>query len=157
MRFFKPSEYQKRAECEYNEMRVRLNKVVPFAQIEHIGSSAIKGAVSKGDLDILVRVEKGRFAEALTAIEKLGFSVKQGTLRTESLCMLEGPKGVAVQLIEQGSKFEMFARFRDLMNANPELVKQYNELKINSIGLSEHEYRARKSKFIEDLLRLNSH
>lgn len=152
MRFFNPSEYQQRAEQDFIEIRGRLSKAVPYAEIEHIGSSAIKGAVSKGDLDILVRIEGAQFAEAQAAIETLGFTVKQGTLRTDSLCMLEGPQGIAVQLIERGSKFEMFARFRDLMNAAPDLVEKYNALKMSSTGLSEEEYRARKSKFIEALL-----
>ncbi len=98
-----------------------------------------------------MRVERDQFTNALAAIEKMGFSIKQGTLRTEALCMLEGLEGVAIQLIERGSEFEMFVRFRDLMNADPELVKQYNELKEDSIGISEDEYRARKSKFIQSV------
>lgn len=152
MRFFNPGEYQKRVEQDYLETKTRLSKVVPYAEIEHIGSSAISGAVSKGDLDVLVRVGRDQFTDALTKIQTLGFSVKQGTLRTDELCMLEGPNAIAIQLIERGSRFEMFARFRDLMNANPDLVEQYNALKLSSAGLSEDEYRIRKAKFIQILL-----
>jgi GrpB-like predicted nucleotidyltransferase (UPF0157 family) len=152
MQFFNPNDYQERVAQIFSEIKGRLTQVLPFAEIEHIGSSAITGAVSKGDLDVLVRVKNECFNEALAVIQSLGFSIKNGTLRTESLCMLEGPQGVAIQLIEQGSKFEMFVRFRDLMNANPDLVDKYNELKMNCLGLTADEYRVRKSKFIEALI-----
>lgn len=59
---------------------------------------------------------------------------------------------VAIQLVENGSSFEDFIRFRDLMNARPDLVQNYNELKIRCTGLGEDDYREIKSKFIEDVL-----
>lgn len=152
MRFLKPEEYQDAVEQKFLAMKARLSSAVPYAEIEHIGSSAIRGAVSKGDLDILVRVNRSQFSDALNAISNAGFAIKPGTLRTESLCMLEGAEDVAVQLIERGSEFEMFVRFRDLMNSDPGLVERYNALKVSCAGMSENEYRARKSEFIQRLL-----
>jgi GrpB-like predicted nucleotidyltransferase (UPF0157 family) len=153
MQFLKPREYQIHAGQIYNELRTRLLTVLPDAEIEHIGSSAIRGALSKGDLDVLVRVPRERFAQAIEAIQSFGFSIKDGTLRTQSLCMLEGENNTAIQLIEAGSEFEMFVRFRDKMNSEPSLVEKYNQLKLDSTGMIEEEYRARKSKFIEAVLR----
>jgi GrpB-like predicted nucleotidyltransferase (UPF0157 family) len=152
MSFLNPSDYQSTAWQTYGDLKAKLMDVLPFAEVEHIGSSAILGAISKGDLDVLVRVAKNQFPQAIEAVESLGFSVKQGTLRTESLCMLEGPSGVAVQLIEKGSEFEMFVRFRDRMNSHPKLVEEYNRLKKECTGLSEDEYRERKSSFIKKIL-----
>jgi GrpB-like predicted nucleotidyltransferase (UPF0157 family) len=152
MHFLGPNEYQTAMKDQFEKLKGRLSRAIPYSEIEHVGSSAIMGALSKGDLDVLVRISKDRFPEAIEAIQSLGFSVKPGTLRTESLCMLEGPNEVAVQLIEKGSKFEMFVRFRDRMNADPSLVEKYNQLKLSCAGKSPNEYRAIKSKFIELVL-----
>lgn len=62
---------------------------IPKAQIEHIDSSAIPYAVSKGDLDIYVAVDAVDFDSAIVSISSLGFVEKLDTLRTHELCMLE--------------------------------------------------------------------
>lgn len=152
MIFLEAAEYQPRVAELYGRLRRRILQAVPQADVEHIGSSAVRGALSKGDLDILVRVKKSDFASALAAIETLGFSVKEGTFRAEWLCMLEGPDDSAIQLIEAGSEGEMFSRFRDLLNSDRALVAEYNLLKSTSFGLRPDEYRARKSLFIESVL-----
>lgn len=152
MRFLAPGEYQIRLEQMYQQLKELLMTLLPHAEVEHIGSSAIKGAHSKGDLDVLVRVTKEQFKHSLELIASLGFSIKSGTLRTEALCMLEGSGETAIQLIEKGSKFEMFIQFRDKMNAQPDLVERYNQLKLSCAGLSAEEYRARKAAFIESVL-----
>jgi len=36
----------------------------PDAEVHHVGSTAIPGLLTKGDLDILVRVDRNRFADA---------------------------------------------------------------------------------------------
>lgn len=155
MKFLKPEEFLAEVLSAYQLVQARVCQAVPFAEVEHIGSSAIHGAISKGDLDILVRVPAAKFNEALTTIQTLDFSIKEGTLRTASLCMLETSRygiDVAIQLIEQGSEFEDFVVFRDRLNANPDLVEEYNELKRRATGLSPNDYREIKSKFIEKVL-----
>ncbi|MBK9292887.1 MAG: GrpB family protein [Oligoflexia bacterium] len=42
--------------------------------------------------------------------------------------------------------------FRDILNSKPEFVKRYNQLKLSLIGTKPEEYRAQKSKFIEEIL-----
>ena len=152
MHFLQPNEYQPQAERLYEDLKVRLSFAIPYSEIEHIGSSAIAGAISKGDLDVLVRVSKEQFADAITAIESLGFSIKVGTLKTESLHIFQGSNNTAIQLIERGSEFEDFIKFRDRMNADSSLVEKYNRLKIICTGKPDYEYRALKSKFIETVL-----
>lgn len=157
MKFLKPEEYLPQVNALYAQLRERLTRHLPVAEIEHIGSSAIRGALSKGDLDVLVRVAREHFSDSLEKIQQLGFSVKKDTLRTNSLCMLEAidTNGVAIQLIEKGSEFEMFVKFRDLLNSDSRLVERYNRLKTDSVGLSAEEYRQQKSKFIRALLGLS--
>lgn len=157
MRFLQPEEFVSNNELIFSEIQLELISVFPYFEIEHIGSSAIHGAISKGDLDILVRVQAIHFEQALSAIQTLNFTVKEGTLRTKSLCMLESRDyavDVAIQLIEAGSEFENFVIFRDKLNANPELVEKYNQLKTECTGLAPDDYRSKKSEFIEQVLTL---
>ena len=156
MKFLRPQDYQPLAQEVFNRLRVLIKELLPAAQIEHIGSFSIQGVLSKGDLDIFVGVEPAHFARAILALESLGFRVKHGSLRTESLCPFEAtnyPLDVGVQLVALGSRFEFFRLFRDQMNENAELRVAYNRLKTGAVDLSEAQYRELKSKFIENVLR----
>jgi GrpB-like predicted nucleotidyltransferase (UPF0157 family) len=84
----------------------------------------------------------------------LGFKEKVDTLRTLELCMLESKSSddVAFQLVANGSEFEFFLIFRDKLRANPSLVQQYNALKMSCEGLSQDDYRRKKSDFINHVL-----
>ena len=156
MEFFHPKEYLKEATETFVLVSQRIQSVLPLAKIEHIGSSAISGALSKGDLDIFVGVNGKQFGDSVKKLKGLGFKVKKGTLRTSSLYMLEAfgyKMDVGIQLVKLGSEFEFFLVFRDLMNSNPSLVEEYNRLKEESVGLKPDDYRKVKLQFIEKVLK----
>lgn len=147
--------YQPLAEAVYETIAAQLRSVLPGATIEHIGSSAIPGAISKGDLDIFVGVSPGEFSKATEAINGLGFRAKPDTLQTEQLCPFEGgsfPLDVGIQLVERGSRFEFFRWFRDLVKRDSVLRDRYNQLKRDAEPLDENAYRTLKSDFIEAVL-----
>lgn len=135
-----------------------LRSILPNARIEHIGSSAIPGSISKGDLDIFVGVEHSFFNQALLLIKNIDFNEKKGTFRSEELCMLVTDKfnyDVAVQLVSNGSEFEDFLVFRNKLRTDENLVKEYNQTKLLAQSLSDSEYREEKNKFIEKVLKAN--
>ncbi len=111
-------------------------------------------AISKGDLDIFVGVEMGDFGLAIQRLMTLGFQEKTDTLRTSELCMLESTSGddVAFQIVVNGSEFECFLVFRDKLRKDSSLVQRYNDLKLSCEGLSQDDYRLKKSEFIEQVL-----
>ena len=154
MRFYKASVYQERNERWFRDYRERILLVMAYARIEHIGSSAIPAAISKGDLDIFVAVPEDKHSSAIGLIESLGFRIKQDTLRTKDLCMLEcmDRKDIAVQLVVNQSQFESFITFRDMLLADEKLRDEYNLLKKQCTGLSTGLYREKKSHFIEQVL-----
>lgn len=69
MHFFPPEEYQNKVQILFRLISFDLKSTFPYAVVDHIGSSAIKGAYSKGDLDILVRVPADKFEETRQTIE----------------------------------------------------------------------------------------
>jgi len=159
MIFLPPRKYQPAANRLFDELKIKIEKAVPYAKVEHIGSSSIAGAVSKGDLDIYAGVETARMNETIPRIEALGFKIKSDSCRTAELCPFEA-RGhaidVGLQLVARGSRFEFFLKFRDTMNSNKKLREEYNLLKRDSAGLNQEDYRKIKSVFIERVLSGNS-
>ena len=134
-----------------------IRQALPASRLDHIGSSSIEGAASKGDLDIFVGVEPGDFPDAIIALRSLGFRIKTESFRNESLCPFESgiyPIPVGLQLVVNRSEFESFLLFRDRMNADVYLRSAYNELKRQASGLDEDGYRHAKSEFIGNVLRM---
>lgn len=66
----------------FNEVSRKLAQVIPAAEIYHVGSTAIPGTLTKGDLDILVRVSAGDFRMADEVLERM-FRRNAGSFRSE--------------------------------------------------------------------------
>ncbi len=155
MKFLPPEDYQARNIALFSDLEGQILEELPRARVEHVGASAVPGAFSKGDLDVFVGVPPEEMAAAIKAIQKLGFTAKQGTLRTPELCMLEleaNDPGIAIQVVANGSRFEFFITFRDALIQSPELLSSYNQLKERCSGATQESYRDKKSSFIESVL-----
>jgi GrpB-like predicted nucleotidyltransferase (UPF0157 family) len=131
-----------------------IEREIPDSRVEHIGSTAIRGVLTKGDIDLYVEVPAINHADTIATLETMGFRIKADTHRDDELCMLESisVSGLAIQVVTCGSKYEFFLTFRDRLNANPALVEQYNTLKTDAIYFSDDKYRIAKSQFINKVL-----
>lgn len=136
MKFYYPDQYQPSCEKLFVDYRSKIKQLLPYAMIEHIGASSIPQAISKGDLDIFVGVEANDLEDAVKVLKSLDFEEKIDTLRTAHLCMLESTsdENVALQVVANGTEFECFLTFRDKLRTNPDLVQQYNDLKLSCRG-----------------------
>ena len=128
MIFLEPEQYQQRCAQLFNSYQKDISTLLPFAQIEHIGSSAIPNAISKGDLDIYIEVMSEQFEFAIEQLKTLNFIEKQNTLRTHELCMLESLNNddVAFQIVVTDSIFTFFLTFKNKLINAPTLVNEYN-------------------------------
>ena len=155
LKFLQPSQYQPGVSRLYEKIASEVRLLLPDSRVEHIGASSIPGAISKGDLDVFVGVDKERIEYAISQFERIGYRVKTNTLRNESLCMLEidiHEYPVALQIVANGSEFEMFLTFRDVVRNSGELLREYNQMKHLCEGTSERCYRLKKGEFIEKVL-----
>ncbi len=151
MKFLNFEEYKTDATKAFDSLSEKLRSILPNAQVEHIGSSAIEGAISKGDLDIFVGVSKDDFDASLEKLETHGFVIKESTFRSPELCMLECFDfniDVGIQLVDLSSRHTDFLGFRDHLKNDGSLLKEYNALKLSCRGKSPEKYRNLKSKFI---------
>ncbi|MEM9994621.1 GrpB family protein [Acinetobacter pittii] len=154
MVFLEPEQYQQRCAQLFNSYQKDISTLLPFAKIEHIGSSAIPNAISKGDLDIYIEVMSEQFEFAIEQLKTLNFIEKQNTLRTHELCMLESLNNddVAFQIVATDSVFTFFLAFKNKLINSPTLVNEYNELKLQCSHLDPDQYRTIKSDFINRVL-----
>jgi GrpB-like predicted nucleotidyltransferase (UPF0157 family) len=154
MHFLQSHEYQPRLLRQFQVVSGELLNLVPFGIVEHVGSSAVPGAISKGDLDIQLGVRAARFNEALSRLEAQGYQVNADSFRSPELCMLLSPqyRNTAVQLVALGTSCDFFVTFRNKLLDNPKLLTEYNQLKLAAAPLDDASYRQVKSAFIEKVL-----
>jgi len=131
--------------------------LVPDAEVEHVGSTAVPGALTKGDLDLVVRVDQASFPTAIGMLNS-HYAVHQPKNWTRTLASFKDPSSrrpeVGVQLVVAGSADDrLFGPFRDALIRDPALLAQYNELKRRLDGSDYEHYTERKGKFIERVLR----
>jgi GrpB-like predicted nucleotidyltransferase (UPF0157 family) len=131
--------------------------LLPAAEVEHIGATAVPGALTKGDVDLLVRVPEREFAEAVSILQKR-YVIHQLHNWTRTLASFKAPGAreppVGVQLVVAGSDADgFFGPFRDALINDPALLAEYNELKLSMDGMDYQSYTERKGEFVENVLR----
>ena len=150
MRFHDPEGLRGGAERVFERERKRILAALPAARVKHIGATSVAGAWSKGDVDLLVRVQPDGFDAAVEALLRL-YAVHQPENWSASFASFTAPgEAVGAQLVAEGSTDERdFLRFRDRLSSEPALLAEYNELKRRHEGAPEDDYRAAKAAFVQ--------
>lgn len=151
MKLYESSQFSTRAEEILEEWSALISTKLEFLSLEHIGSTAVEGALTKGDIDLYLEVPASEHPAAVETLVKMGLTVAEDSHRDESLCMLKHTD-FAIQVVAKGSKYEFFKEFRDLLINDQTLLANYNQLKIASANLDSTTYRANKAQFIESVL-----
>ena len=155
-----PNEHEARtaAEALFQRVRAQLAAHVPAGtEILHIGATAIPGCLTKGDLDIAVRVDDKNFAdvEAMLAGRYLQNS---GSIRTDDFSAFEDDSTIphlGIQLVKKGGEYDFFHTFTAALRADPKLVRRYNALKAAHDGKPMDAYRAAKAAFVRKVLEVH--
>ncbi len=134
----------------YERARHTISNILPEAEIHHVGSTAIPGSWTKGDLDIVVRISGAAFAQA-DAVLAEAYNRNIGSDKTDSFSAFlddtTSPE-LGIQLVAIGSELDTFVAWRRLLESDPKLRAEYDELKSSYEGQSMTEYRLAKSEFI---------
>jgi GrpB-like predicted nucleotidyltransferase (UPF0157 family) len=134
----------------------RIAARLPGVEIEHVGSTSIPGALTKGDLDLLVRVDAAGFDAAVVALREL-YAVHQPENWTATYASFADPAAsdppVGVQLAVRGSGDDLlFAPFRQALIDDPALLREYNDLKLSLDGEDYESYTDVKGAFVQRVL-----
>lgn len=152
--FYNNEELYQNAEQAFLKHRSLIRRLLPDADIQHIGSTAIPGSMTKGDLDIQVRVEAALFPIAVQRLSTL-YKLNEGSTQTDSFRAFKDdsenpPLGVQLTVID--SEYDFFWKFRNILLMNDKYQKQYDDLKKNYEGKDMEHYREAKSEFFEKLM-----
>ena len=157
VRIRRAEEVRDQAEAAFDQHRSAVLALVPGAQVEHVGATAVPGALTKGDVDLLVRVSEVEFPAAVEVLRRR-YAIHQPHNWTPTLASFTVPDAaepaVGIQLVVKASDADgLFAPFRDALISTPALLAEYNELKLRLDGLDYERYTEQKGKFIERVLR----
>ncbi len=152
--FFPEQHFRARVQSRVQTLRSEHKALVPSAQIEHVGSTAITGALTKGDLDVQVRVTASEYPAAKERLCQL-FDVNLGGFSGNDAISFEDYSGephVGVHLTVVDGSADVQWRFRDLLLASESLRQAYDDLKRRFDGKSMTEYRDAKADFVDRVL-----
>ena len=157
MPFLRPAEdFHDRAQLIFRQERALLAARGVPGELSLTGGTSVPGALTKGDVDLHHRVVPDHFAAAVDRLRDLHAvvfpEIWQPTLATFAIGA-ELPTGLAATPI--GSEHDRrFTRTWQLLAAHPELLAEYNAMKMQHIQADDATYRHHKSLFFDRLLEL---
>jgi ribosomal protein S18 acetylase RimI-like enzyme/GrpB-like predicted nucleotidyltransferase (UPF0157 family) len=150
------SELRPRVGAATERLTALLGVLLPGAEVEHIGATAVPGSLTKGDLDLMVRVPAELYDEALAALDG-AFERNHPEEWTPSLASFnERPEAelpAGIQLVAAGSVADRaFAEWRGRLRSDPGLLGRYNDFKTRHAGDDYEAYTQAKGELIEAVL-----
>ena len=129
-----------------------------IARINHIGSSAVKGLISKPTIDILLEINKDcNIKHLLYELSTLGWGLMNKEYDPMKLTLNKGytPDGFAEKVYHLHVRYygdwdELY--FRDYLIENIEIANEYGKLKLNLQSNYEHDrdkYTDEKADFVK--------
>lgn len=139
----------------YAAVEGKLRRLLREADVRHVGSTAVPGSMTKGDLDVVVRVQSSDFraAEEVLAQE---FDRNAGSERTNEFAAFMDASTVpnlGIQLVAVGGAADTFHVWVEQLLNDPALLQRYDELKLGFEGRNMEAYRSAKTAFIAKHIR----
>ena len=146
---------REKAQRLFNLVHSSLAHLLPSAaDIRHIGATAVVGCLTKGDLDIVVRVPARDFKQ-VDAVLATRFARNEGSIRSEHFSAFEDGSTdphLGIQLTVIDGPEDFFHLFVEALRQSPGLVSEYNALKRRYDGREMAVYRMAKDAFVERVL-----
>ena len=133
----------------------RLAGLLPDTEFHHIGATAIPGSLTKGDVDVLLRVEEAGFTSAIEILRQ-HFTTKQPQNWTDSFASFGDdrsyPFPLGVQLVIKNSESDFFLFLHEYFTLDSQHLAEYNRIKKESAPLGAEEYWKAKNRFLGPII-----
>jgi GrpB-like predicted nucleotidyltransferase (UPF0157 family) len=153
----RPSEeFVTAATAEFERLRSRIARLLPGADVRHIGGTSVQGALTKGDLDIQVRMSPESFAAAVSRLRQI-YATANDDLWNAHFAAFTAPRSSLaypskISVVAIGSVYDRNgARVWELLAANAALLQRYNDLKFRHAARGQRAYEDAKAAFFRDL------
>jgi GrpB-like predicted nucleotidyltransferase (UPF0157 family) len=156
--------YSKNWIHEFEREKTSLTRLIgkEIVAIEHVGSTAIKGIMSKPMVDLAVGVKsiKENKKAILKKLETTQYNLRKFRNPHQHLLFSKVIKNTTTHHIHVvrhgGVVWNRLLKFRDILNARPNLAREYAELKkglAKKFPDSRRKYTLGKSKFVHKILK----
>ncbi|MEI6075901.1 MAG: GrpB family protein [Verrucomicrobiota bacterium] len=139
----------------HQQLFERIRLVVPEPELHHIGATAVPGALTKGDIDVLMRIEFSGFP-AVVDVLKQHFQIKQLANWTPEFASFGDDTTyalpVGIQVVVKDSSVDFFLFHRDHFIENSEALTEYNGLKMARCEDGQEAYWNAKNEFLSRIL-----
>jgi GrpB-like predicted nucleotidyltransferase (UPF0157 family) len=143
-----------RADVIVHQLEGELARLLPRAEVEHIGATSHPDGWTKGDVDLSVVVPEDQFDDAV-AVLKDRFAVAQPenwTPTFASFSVDDRDLPVGLQLAVKGSGSDFLVTLRDLFRARPDLLAAYDDAKRAAAADGREAYWQAKDAFLAQVL-----
>lgn len=143
----------------FAEKEILLKKLLPFAEVHHVGSTAIPGSVTKGDLDINIRVSQKDFDKSVEILKKHYAIAQPQNWKPYFASFQDNTEkriSTGIQLSVIDSDSDVFLKIKEVLLGNPKLLREYNEMKQEHEGDDQGAYWRKKDTFFKRILEDNN-
>ncbi|OGZ57720.1 MAG: hypothetical protein A3F94_01775 [Candidatus Spechtbacteria bacterium RIFCSPLOWO2_12_FULL_38_22] len=152
--FIKTEDILKKINALFKIEKQKLTALFPDADIEHVGGTSVPGSLSKGDLDINIRVAPENFEKTVETLKTL-YKINQLNNWSKGFASFKNEaRELSIQVTAISSPEDYFVAQRDYLKSHPKKVVELNTLKEKFEDKSMDEYRKEKEEFFE---KLNTH
>ena len=137
------------------EVAAHVEAGLPGADVEHVGSTAVPGCLTKGDLDVLVRVPSEAFLSSMEVLDGLLARSPRNDPTDDYVEYDYVGRGfsASVQLAVVDEWHDRrFHGLKALLTSDPRALERYNGMKRTYEGRPMEKYRQAKALLIESLL-----
>lgn len=149
--FVKTEDVSEKIETLFASEKKKLRGLFPNADVEHVGGTSVPGSITKGDLDINVRVKPEEFEKVVEILKGLYEINQPDNWDAGFASFKDDAQDLGIQVTVIGSPDDCFTAQRDYLRDHPEKVAELNALKKRFEGKSMDEYRKEKGVFFEKL------
>ena len=151
VKFIKTPDIAEQINSLFESEKKRLLEFIPSVDIQHIGGTSIPDSISKGDLDINIRVKKEDFNGTDKRLQNI-YEINQPENWTNGFASFKDDlRDLGVQVTTIGGSEDYFIAQRDYLRNHPKVLEELNILKQRFEGKDMDEYRHEKSRFFDNL------
>jgi GrpB-like predicted nucleotidyltransferase (UPF0157 family) len=141
------------AEAMVDAFELVARRLLPDAEVHHIGATALPTGLTKGDVDVNIRTDAEAFARAVDVLrrhyepaQEHNWTPTYASFKADSYPL---PLGIQVTVI--GSPDDFLLALRDVMRTRPATLDEYTECKRRAAALGPDAYWKAKDTFLRAL------